>query len=174
MTERSEGNEPDFTVTQGDMYRPTIFNNHRFGLQIDISPTDTTVAQQHDIPEGALVGRVKFAPYGRSFYVGSYKTVNLLAFLQGFGSFFQAIDDGLSEPEFLIGSTNPEMAKASEILGFSTIDDTVGLLGRRCRVINRTSDVRERLKKINARRDRQGRSVLQQLQTRQAFSQRKP
>jgi len=172
MTEHQEKGALAYMIDHRSPDQAHVFAEH--GLEIRTRPADAITARLHNIPLGSLAGRMKFTPYGRSEFTSKYKTENLLALLQGFEAFFFATDASILEPQFLIGSTNPDMSDAmSGIFGFSTIDDTVGLLGRRCRIIAETGDVKQRLDQILSRRDRHGNSVIQQLEGRVALAKNK-
>lgn len=135
------------------------------GLLIDVHPSCEHLPGITS--DRALIGYMDFMPKGAQALAPGAMTFNLLAGIEDLQSFFEMIDKGKPEPEYLFGYTNERMANATKRLGFTVTNLTSQTKdSQNYQVVGKTSIVRQRLDELLQKTDVQERTIVDLLQQR--------
>lgn len=147
------------TLPEGSLWR---FRKH--GLDILVSHMRPGAERIYQIPYPSLIGYTNFNPLLRTRFEHETISENLLQFFLGFNRFFAEVDQGATEPDYLVGETNWHMADFSQRLSFTTNPPTrprpKGYEEIKYRVTGETKAVRRQLESLLAKTTINGSPII--------------
>lgn len=148
-----EGTVFDGLFVQGldNFHRKTEFTKYGFSVLIHTRDTffrtHRDLIHQHtkmQVYDNDLIGEIHFTPQQKNKLDPKYLSLNLASVLAGGKEFFDVVDKGFPNPEFLCGKTKKQMAEfAQRRLGFTAIKGEKYFV-----VVGRTADVRARFEEL--------------------------
>ena len=154
-----------------EFYFSYLWQFEHNGLNIHISQSKE-LANEYALPPTAQLGLMDFMPNENEQYEmdpqTSLTTISRLG-LEGLQAFFQKIDKGESEPDYLIGKTDRNLALATRRLGFNLRDITRDVHDKNKKtyhVIGKPKVVRQKLDELLQKKNKEGIVLLDILQQR--------
>lgn len=160
MIERERFGEINDVIRDATLESISDWDFGRHGLSISTINND---GFYDHLPIHSTIGIADFMPKDVAFLTHKDMTTNLLAGIEGLQDFFEEVDNGQPEPDYLLGiTTQRRMAMATKRFGFTVREVSPSLY----HTVGETKVIRQKLDGLIKKTDTQGYSIVDKLRNR--------